>query len=521
MHLQIVGRKLIGESSEIIANLCTLPIGMLSICECPHDPNRIAIAGNNKRISILDLTTFKANNIQMQALTSKIQGKVLALAWHPQHEGQIAFSTNEGRVGVFDIGKPSSQPEIMRNFCGKNVYSVSYGKSIDDQSILFACNDRRLMLFAGQSTKNTTDHSFKVFTQGVSVVSVNEIYVAVGLANGSVKIFDRQLHEVSTKQLSKKYISSLAWSSVRPSQLAVASMDDKCHIIEMDSDTIDTLVGHQSGVACVKWSNQSATKLVSAGFDGSVRVWDTMTKECIAWYRYENRMFCAIFMPTDENYVICSGQSETVHIFDVRQHMVADVGEFKAKTKKKSTLADVNWATLHQTDVPKMKLQEKKKLRKLEKGLEQSTTAVAEDGMKTITNALESVSLETSYKVCECVCACEFAANLIAILLTSFQLNFTTIFHLTNKELNKEPLKCLEHVLTGDASDVLHTKLFSSREDVQQLLKIECNIYVIRSHLFLRKINIIAFVSTFQCKITTFPKPSRLAISSSHKFITN
>lgn len=403
MHLHIIGRKLVGDSTAIIANISTLPIGMLAIAECPQDPNRIAIAGNNKRISILDLTTFKSNNVQMQSLTSKIQGKVLALAWHPQREGQIAFSTNEGRVGVFDIAKTSSLPEIMRNFCGKNVYSVSYGQ-VNDKSVLFACNDRRLMLFADHSAKNTADHRFESFPQATSAVSANDEYVAVGLANGSVKVFDRQWLVVWTKHLSKKYISSLAWSPVQPQKLAVASMDDKCHIVDIGSDAIDELVGHQSGVASVKWSQQSATKLVTASFDGSVRVWDTATKECTAWHRYDNRMFCAIFMPTDENYVICSGHSETLHIFDVRQHLVEIVGEFKAKNiKKKPSLADACWATLNQTDVLKMKVQEKKKLKKLEKQLAQSTSAGVEaEDVETITTALESVSLESAYKVRPC-----------------------------------------------------------------------------------------------------------------------
>lgn len=65
----------------------------------------------------------------------------------------------------------------------------------------------------------------------------------------------------------------------------------------------------------------------------------------------------------------------------------------------------------------------------------------------------------------------------------SFQLNFTTIFHLSNKELNKAPLDCLKQVLAADAgiqngeSDgaiLLCSLLFSTREDVQKLLETEC-----------------------------------------------
>lgn len=399
MHLKIIGRKLVDETTEIIANLSTLPIGMLEMRESPHDPNRIAIAGNNKRISILDLATFKANNIQMQPLTSRIQGKVLAMAWHPQHENELAFSTNEGRVGVFNINRPTSQPDIMNDFSGRNVYSLSYGH-VDDQSVLFACNERKLMLFFRHNYNQINDHRFKVFSQGTSAVSANDEYVAVGLAKGTVKILDRQLNDVRVEHLSKKYISSLAWSPINnPVQLAAASMGEKIHIIQMGSAEVVELIGHQSGVACVKWSNQSATKLVSAGFDCSVRVWDTEGKVCIGWHRYENRMFCAIFLPTDENYVLCSGQSETAHIFDVRQHLVENVGEFTAKNKKKSSLVDVAWATLHQIDVVKMKNQEKKKVKKMAKQIAQSGMTEKNEVRETLPTATELVSPETSYKV--------------------------------------------------------------------------------------------------------------------------
>lgn len=398
MHLKIIGRKFVDETSELIANLSTLPIGMLEMRESPHDPNRIAIAGNNKRISILDLTTFKASHIQMQPLTSRIQGKVLAMAWHPQYESELAFSTNEGRIGVFDINKPSSPPELMKHFSGKNLYSLSFGH-VDDKSVLFACNERKLMMFFRQNYKQISDHSSKAFSQGTTSVSANDTYVAVGLATGGVKIFDRQLKDVWAEQLSKKYISSLDWSPISsPVRLAAASMDEKIHIIQIGSDRVE-LTGHQSGVACVRWSTRSATKLVSAGFDHSVRVWDTEKKVCIGWHQYDNRMFCAMFLPTDENFVLCSGQSETVHIFDVREHLVEKIGEFKAKNKKKSPLVDVSWGTLLQTDVVKLKMQEKKKLKKLAKQLGQSVMAKPTGDEETTANASELVPQEPSYMV--------------------------------------------------------------------------------------------------------------------------
>lgn len=71
-------------------------------------------------------------------------------------------------------------------------------------------------------------------------------------------------------------------------------------------------------------------------------------------------------------------------------------------------------------------------------------------------------------------------------------MNFTTFFHLTNKEMNKDPLNCLEQVLTRAAddqngsdetvNDILHSKLFSTRQDVQKLLDIECKFLISISH---------------------------------------
>lgn len=155
----------------------------------------------------------------------------------------------------------------------------------------------------------------------------------------------------------------------------MASSSQHIYIIEATSDSNDSIksfektsefIAHKN-VIWVKWSNQSEHKLVSTGGDHTVRVWNTLTKECIAWSEYDNRMFCAIFMPSDENFILCSGQWETLHCFDIRTHSVDKIGEFDGKPKKKSNNGDVEWATVLQQDVQKRTAQEKKKLKKLEK----------------------------------------------------------------------------------------------------------------------------------------------------------
>lgn len=90
------------------------------------------------------------------------------------------------------------------------------------------------------------------------------------------------------------------------------------------------LKGNQNYVTAVRWNNENEHRLVSNGLDGLVCVWDTETLKCIAQYKYQNKIFAACFSPINENMIICSGDRETLHMFDMRNHLIAD-GEPKSK----------------------------------------------------------------------------------------------------------------------------------------------------------------------------------------------
>lgn len=457
MYAEIIARKHSSDRFTTIATISTLPIGINVIRESIHDPNRIAIAGNNKRINLLDLTTLKQNNIQMQPLISRIQGKVLGLAWHPENENSLCFSTNEGRIGVFDINKASNPPEIIKNFCGKNIYSISYKLGVDGKWILYTCNNKKLMMFSyGKNAKQPSgdgNYNFKIFSSNVSSVSSNQTHIAIGLADGDVKILTDDLKESWSKKISKKYICEIAWNPIHTNKLAIACADDKIVILELNSENnweiAKELIGHTQTVAFVKWSDKNVNRLVSASFDGSVRVWDIESGDCIAWNQYDNHMFCAIFMPTDENFILCSGKSETMHIFDIRKHLTEIIGECKGKIKKKHF--DIKWASCQHTSVGKLQQQEKKKIRNLEK--KEQTNKIIKSPSDEIDSTIQTAA-------------------------SPYQLNFTTIFYLTNKEINRDPLLCLEESLNETETNrkkYLHEKLFSTRDDVRELLDEELN----------------------------------------------
>lgn len=109
------------------------------------------------------------------------------------------------------------------------------------------------------------------------------------------------IQEIFSEVLSKKYLTELSWSTINAKKLAVASSDSNIFIVQDVGDgfkKISELTGHHSGVKSVSWSTQTEHKLVSSSFDHTVRVWNTETQECIAWADYENKMHCAVFLPT-------------------------------------------------------------------------------------------------------------------------------------------------------------------------------------------------------------------------------
>lgn len=101
-----------------------------------------------------------------------------------------------------------------------------------------------------------------------------------------------------------------------------------------------------------------------------------------------------ISLQKDENFVLAGGQAETMHMFDIRKRLVVNVGSPNSKRKKVTPFnPEVQWATQNQNGANKLRTQEKKKLRKMEKK-NRSGEAVDE-----IADTLSSVSLSSAAPV--------------------------------------------------------------------------------------------------------------------------
>lgn len=309
--------------------------------------------------------------------------------------------------------------------------------------------------------------------------------------------------------------------------MAVSCSEAGIHVFDFVSDTEVTNVGElvgQKGVPYVKWSNESEYKLVSAGFDGTVRTWDVATLTCTSLYQYDCMMYSAIFMPSDENFIMCSGRYETLHVFDSRLHMHTSKS---IKDKLKIFADDMRTASLIQTETSKLAAAERKKNKKT-----MAKRISKDDGeVNALSEALQDIELqEEDDEQQECsdedveeavdigrdqaqsghnrrtknsLTRRKKSANkeklthtlrelsgsratTTALRHSSSNLNFAPICLLSTAEFNATPLKHLRCLADNPLdSSTLNTYLFSTRERCLELLNLECMTLLLYLRLYL------------------------------------
>lgn len=442
---------------EQIVTYSTAMLNVTSIKESPHDFNKIAFGGTGNRFNIINLSNLSGNAVEFTSHKVKIQSTILYLAWHPVRENQLAFSTVEGRVGVYDITSKNA-PIIMKPFTGKAVYQLTWAPTDEsgDRYNLLACSNGQLVSFDENGKVTRLAEDIKV-----SAVNAGNKYITLGSISGVVYIYKFNLKEcIWSQKITEKYISECAWSNVTKTKLAASCSDSGITLLECLNDSevssVGKLVGHK-GVTYIKWSNEYDNKLVSTGFDGTIRVWDTTSLTCISLYQNDFIMNSAIFMPTDENYVICCGLRDSLHIFDTRIHMHASLNTMP---KRINYAANMKMAKYVQTDTQILIAEEKKNNKKVEKRSLQVQEARKVESDAGLSESLGDMNLNRE------------PTQTVGLPL---KYNYSTICFLTNKEFNKNTLQTFKCILTNDPDETvpLNKQLFSTKEDVRDLLNNE------------------------------------------------
>jgi len=99
--------------------------------------------------------------------------------------------------------------------------------------------------------------------------------------------------------------------------------------------TLKTFHGHLSYVNDVIWT-PSGSQVISAGSDGSIRVWDSKTAECVATFQPGNLVkeivINSIFpMPKKPQQIVVCNRSNTVYIVNLQGQVIKSLSSGKTK----------------------------------------------------------------------------------------------------------------------------------------------------------------------------------------------
>lgn len=310
------------QTCELLVTLDTLQLCIHQLTENPIDSNVIAVGGNDKRFLLWNTSEASQTTITMKPFMSKIHSAILDIAWHPIKESIIALSTREGRVVVFDTNKSTNVPVVLPSFTSYAIYCLGWANLIVDgkETPIIMASDRSIFAYYIQKGDQWKFKPVQKLANTSSFVK-NGYFLAVGKSNGTITICDlsKDFAILFEKKICKKYVGQMAWFG---SKLAVATETNILIINDIDVLTgeiidanIQNLVGHCNRIASVRF-NKEGTLLVSCCFGGYIKVWDLKTLECISSFTIKTQAYCAIFLPSNEDIVLCGGLESTILSFE-------------------------------------------------------------------------------------------------------------------------------------------------------------------------------------------------------------
>jgi WD40 repeat protein len=368
----------VAKNFEKVISLDTMQLRVHFVVENPIDSNVIAIGGNDKRICLWNTSLSNATSISLRPFMNKIHTGILSLSWHPDKDNILAFSTREGRIGVLDVNKSSNVPTVLESFSSQEVYSIAWAK-VQDSTVLIACNGQKFVCYAQKDWKMRAVEHLK----GAASLAVNGDLLAVGLTSGELQLVDisSDFRVVSSKKVSGKYVGMMSWHD---DTLAIATDTGifLAKIVDHEiPENLQKLEGHRGRVFSVRF-NKAGDFLVSCCVGGFVKVWDLEAMTAVGSFNLKTLAYSAIFLPGNEDFVVCGGQDSTVVTFEWKKHQ--DISEVTKKKPQKGK--NVQWAA--PTEVTKISKNNQKRQK-------QKIAKVVDDSVAELTGEVAKMSMNS------------------------------------------------------------------------------------------------------------------------------
>ncbi|XP_070230769.1 gem-associated protein 5 isoform X3 [Bos mutus] len=348
-----------------------------SLAFSPVDTGCLAIGVGDGMIRVWNTLSIK-NNYDVKHFWQGVKSKVTALCWHPTKEGCLAFGTDDGKVGLYDTysNKP---PQISSTYHKKTVYSLAWGPPVPAMALgegdrpsltLYSCGGEGIVLqhnpwkLSGEAfdinklirDTNSIKYKLPVHTE-ISWKADGKI-MALGNEDGSIEIFKLpNLKLICSIQQHHKLVNTISWHHEHGSQpelsYLMASGSNNAVIYVHNLQTVlesnpespvtitepyRTLSGHTAKITSLAWSPHHDGRLVSASYDGTAQVWDTLQEEPLCNFRgHRGRLLCVVWSPLDPDCIYSGADDFCVYkwLTSMQEHSRPPQGKKSIELEKK------------------------------------------------------------------------------------------------------------------------------------------------------------------------------------------
>ncbi|XP_047143757.1 gem-associated protein 5 isoform X1 [Hydra vulgaris] len=387
-----IDRQLVIWSSRLMKPVHTIPtVGgfLYSLSSTPLDPHSIAFGCGDNMIRVWN-TADSTQSYKCTTLWQGIKTKVLIIKYHPSKEGILAFGTEDGHVGCYNV--LSKKYDIATSYHQKSVYCLAWGPnciSIDERiNSLYTIGGEGTILMHKMGSFNieaiNISTLIKTENKLVSVPRRSEaswrsdfLFIAIGNEDGTIDILSTKMHCVCKVLVHKKMINTLAWHHSYSLDISggnflcwLASGSDDYNVCVTDvADVLNNnnnelvsvikptrQLSNQTGrITQVLWSPHTNGVLALASFDGSVQVWNILTGEGIAHYGgHIGRVYTVMWSYSDRDVLYSGGDDFTLQRWRIsEQNFKTSSPAKKSKTrgkKNKNKIADLKTNKQSQID---------------------------------------------------------------------------------------------------------------------------------------------------------------------------
>ncbi|KAF2071825.1 hypothetical protein CYY_006862 [Polysphondylium violaceum] len=320
-----------------------------SLDSSPFNPNTLAIGCGDNSIHLWNPMENTDNPYECKSVWKGILSKVTALSIcrHVIDGSLIAFGMDDGRVGVYNGN--SNQVTMFPSGHKSEIYEVAWkpAKISQDrtkESKLYSVGNNEIYEWDLDNLDKGYLPLSHYVKSGFSGKQKSDIAwsedgerVAISYSDGTIDIFNKHWEFVAKTKSHSKLVNRLKWNPHNSTLLASGSVDKKVIIYKLspvaanqnndgekenvnsnfEIQVLSTFTGHRGSICGLCWSTSDKNLIASASGDGSVRVWNIETNECLAVIRgHDGRVFTVFWSLLDPTILFSGGEDQTVRMWD-------------------------------------------------------------------------------------------------------------------------------------------------------------------------------------------------------------